>query len=168
MFDPDTPIIIRAHTLLCLQGYQGEGYSPEFVTEMNRVSAVLRSNPSRNVKIIIGADNFCNVCPHHYKGRCIADDPDNVAIMMDSPDKMIEMDKRVLKWLGFPENIVVQWRMIVERISETVDSSSMDWLCQDCSWRKYPFCSNALDALNRKYENGEELFPQNVETSSGE
>jgi len=160
MTEQNQPIRIRAHTLVCLQGYQGEGYSEDFVNEMDRVTATLKNDPDRAVQIVIGADNFCHVCPHHYKGRCTADDPPGQKILMEAPDKMILMDKRVLTWLGITDGQILKWREIVQLIGESIDSSSMDYLCQDCSWRAYPFCSTALDALHAKVSSGEPVFDE--------
>lgn len=40
---------LRAHHALCLQHWQGRGYSPAFTREMNRVAALLACAPETRV-----------------------------------------------------------------------------------------------------------------------
>ena len=159
MSELKSPLQIRAHNLLCLQGFEGLGYSKEFVAQMRRVARILRMNPDMNIQVITGVDILCEHCPHNYRGRCTADDPEDQPVPMDTPDQATLMDKRVLSWLDIGENDVQFWGQILYKIGRLVDSSAMDILCGDCRWRKYDFCANALDELNRKVTNGELLFP---------
>jgi len=53
MTEQNQPIRIRAHTLVCLQGYQGEGYSEDFVNEMDRVTATLKNDPDRERAVAV-------------------------------------------------------------------------------------------------------------------
>ena len=145
----EEPIPIRAHSLLCLQGYKGLGYSPEFIVMMNRVSRALENNPNIEIKVLAGEDIFCRVCPHNYRGRCMADDPVDRPVPTDSPDNSVLMDRRVLQWLDLKEGDIEYWGSILYRISRNVDSSVMDALCGDCRWREYGYCAEALDKLSR-------------------
>jgi len=154
----ETPIRIRAHTLLCLQGFRGLGYSPEFVSEMQRVRDYLWRSPHAQVEVISGADVFCERCPHHHRGRCTADDPEDCPVPLDSPDNAVLKDRRVLSWLGLKEGTVQDWCLILSKVAKTVDSSVLDVLCGDCSWREYPYCAEALDDLHWKAMSGEALF----------
>jgi len=146
--DLEIPIPIRAHTLLCLQGYKGLGYSPEFIAKMDQVHGILSENPNIEVKVIIGADVFCVACPHHHRGRCMVDDPEDQPVPTDSPDSAILSDRRVLSWLELKEGDVEYWGSILHRIGKNVDSSVMDILCGDCQWREYGHCAEALDELS--------------------
>jgi hypothetical protein len=46
------PIWIRAHHLLCVQGFQGYGYSPDFEQHMGSVVTFLNLNPSFKLQIV--------------------------------------------------------------------------------------------------------------------
>ena len=159
MEDVRTPLRIRAHNLLCLQGFEGLGYSPEFVEEMRRVSEQLKADLDTPIEIILGPDILCDHCPHMNHGRCLVDEPVDTIVYADSPDKATLMDKRVLMWLGFHQNEIRAWGEILYIVGQNVDSTSMDALCGDCRWRAFPMCANALDELKRKVTSGELVYP---------
>jgi hypothetical protein len=153
------PIRIRAHNLLCLQGYQGLGYTREFIEHMTMIHGYLKGNPKAEVMVVVGEDTFCKHCPHNYKGRCTEGDPVDQPVPLDAPDNSILMDRRVLTWLGLSENNVYLWREILYKVGETVDSSTMDMLCgSNCPWRDQGHCEEALDELNRLVTEGELTF----------
>lgn len=154
----ESPLRIRAHSLLCLQGYKGLGYSVEFVAQMDHVSEHLRANPDAQVQVITSADILCEHCPHFSEGRCTVDDPEGVPIPAGAPDESTLMDRRVLTWLDIAEDSVQDWASILQRIGSYVDSSALDPLCGDCRWREYPHCAEALDELHRKVISGAPLF----------
>jgi len=58
------PVVIRGHTLLCLQGFRGEGYSPDFIDNMAEIHARLQSNPETQVRVTDTPDHFCAACPN--------------------------------------------------------------------------------------------------------
>lgn len=45
------PICLRPRHLLCTQGYEGRGYSEEFVCNMTAVVRRIRTEPDKRVKI---------------------------------------------------------------------------------------------------------------------
>jgi hypothetical protein len=145
------PLQIRAHTLLCLQGYKGLGYSPEFIRKMDEVTDLLRSKPETEVQVICAPDVFCAVCPNLDGNHCVADELKNTGKVIGTPDESTLMDYLVLKKLGFRENEIHRWSAILETIGRNVSSSDMDLLCGGCRWREYPYCANALDALSKTW-----------------
>ena len=58
------PVIIRGHTLLCLQGFRGEGYSPDFIDNMAAIHARLQAEPGTPVRVTDTPDHFCVACPN--------------------------------------------------------------------------------------------------------
>lgn len=55
-----TVVRLRPHHLLCIQNFEGLGYSDEFVENMERVvSAALGAG---DVKVVEGEDDVCAVC----------------------------------------------------------------------------------------------------------
>jgi hypothetical protein len=160
-----SPLRIRAHTLLCLQGFQGLGYSPEFIAEMERVVTLLRNNPDTPVEVVVGADIFCEKCPHSYRGRCTVNDPEDTPVPFDAPDESTLMDRRVLAWLEIEPNSVQLWGEILYKIGRNIDSSAMDALCGSCRWRSFPHCARALDELHQKVVSGDLLFTYETEES---
>lgn len=168
MGDLPSPLRIRAHHLLCLQGFQGFGYSEKFIAQMRRVHRLLRMKPDTDIQVLIGSDILCEHCPHHYRGRCTTDDPENQPIATDTPDQAILKDRRVLTWLELENESVQLWGQLLYKVGRLVDSTAMNALCRNCKWREEEYCANALDELNQKVTSGELLFPAKSETTPEE
>src|SRR2546423_2260913 len=47
---------LRAHTLLCLQGFRGEGYSPSFIDNLARIHRDLIEHPEQWVEVVDAPD----------------------------------------------------------------------------------------------------------------
>jgi len=73
---------IRAHHLLCIQGFQGYGYSEEFTENMSKVIQNLKSFPDHKIQITTCCDVLCACCPHNIGNKC--------AESSNSNEKMIE------------------------------------------------------------------------------
>jgi hypothetical protein len=63
------PVRLRGHHLICLQFYRGEGYSAEFVENLDHVLERAVAEP---VLVIEGADNVCAACPDLGPDSCCA------------------------------------------------------------------------------------------------
>src|SRR5712692_7447054 len=66
----DGAVRIRGHTLLCLQGFRGEGYSAGFIENMAALHQDLNENPDRWVEVVEAPDTFCAACPHLAPAGC--------------------------------------------------------------------------------------------------
>ncbi len=51
---------LRGHHLICLQFYRGQGYSDEFVANLDRVQRSAAETPAM---IVSGPDDVCAACP---------------------------------------------------------------------------------------------------------
>jgi hypothetical protein len=142
-------IEIRAHSLLCLQGYRGLGYSPEFIEKMDEVTDWLHNNPASMVRLLDAPDIFCRVCPNLVDERCVSSDSGLDGFHLDSPDSSTVMDRKVLARLGFEKNKTYMWSDILFAIAENITSADMDDLCGECRWREFEYCSRALNHLSR-------------------
>lgn len=65
-----TPIRLRGHTLLCLQGFREEGYSPGFVANMAAIHQTLCHQPETIVQVVASPDAVCAACPKYW-GRVL-------------------------------------------------------------------------------------------------
>ncbi len=61
---------IRAHHILCMQGFQGYGYSALFSKNMSEIIIELKDNPDKDIKIITECDEICKCCPHKKHDIC--------------------------------------------------------------------------------------------------
>ena len=120
--DRGAGIALRPHHLLCIRYFRGNGYSPAFVENMQRVIARLeKEDPA--VTLVCGADGLCASCPHDADGRC------------DSADKVDRYDAAVLRLCGLREGERARWsdlrRLVVERILRPDLRPSV---CGGCQW----------------------------------
>jgi hypothetical protein len=72
------PIRIRAHLLLCIQGFHGYGYTTEFVSHMARVISFLKSDPYYKLQIVVKTDELCSRCSYNVDGRCMKEFTDKI------------------------------------------------------------------------------------------
>ncbi len=119
---------LRGHHLLCLLGFQGMGYSPEFAANMARIHARLRAHPETGVEIVTGADSLCACFPKDQVNHC-----------GESP--VSERDARVLERLGLAPGARLPWRDIWKRLQESVEPADIDAWCLSCPWRPYGVCA---------------------------
>ena len=61
---------IRAHHLLCMQGFQGYGYSEEFSQNMSKIIQKLKSHPEQKIEITADLDIICKSCPQKKNKIC--------------------------------------------------------------------------------------------------
>ena len=105
--DVSDTIKIRAHHLLCMQGFQGYGYSQNFITNMAQVIKDLKS-PNQQIEIISECDVICSHCPHKKKGVC-ENNPGSAV-------KLENMDRQILKKLGLRKGERIKARDILTTI----------------------------------------------------
>ena len=120
---------IRAHHLLCLQGFQGYGYSRDFVANMARVVKEINSSPHLEIEIIDRCDVICSSCPHQEKGICRRNP--------DSDERTKEIDGYILRRLGLKAGVKVKVEDIFHLANERLkNSSDIERICGKCGWRE--------------------------------
>lgn len=62
-------IRLRAHHILCIEGFIGHGYSTSFVENMKRIISELARNP--DVLLLNSPDDICQECPNLSGWRCV-------------------------------------------------------------------------------------------------
>lgn len=135
-----TPIAIRAHMVLCLQGFRGEGYSVTFVSEMAGLLHQLAANPDQLVRLVTRPDRLCRACVNLRRGGCTLGGPEHEIHMHDQ-------DVEVLRRLGLEEEGAYPWRVILERIGATVRGADLPGICTTCPWLELGYCTDAMDRL---------------------
>jgi len=105
-------IRLRGHHLICLQFFQGEGYSPQFVENLNRV--IQKASSGTPIAVVEGADDVCVACPHIDDGRC--------AHKPDSENTIRLLDEMALGLLGVEPYQSVNWNQMKEFTMAIPDS----------------------------------------------
>lgn len=136
-------IEIRAHNLLCIQGFVGMGYSEKFVDNMSEIVKALRKNPKTKVKITISPDSICAACPHLSKTGCTLKGEGHESHMRTQ-------DLDVLHRLQFKQNDEVKWHKITEQISKNIISSELKNICKGCPWLPSGLCATGIDRIKNE------------------
>ncbi len=118
---------IRAHHLLCMQGFQGYGYSEDFSKNMAKIIENFKSTPEYEIEIVIESDAICACCPHDVDGNCHEN--------QGSDKKINAMDTRVLKKLEIQAGSIFEVEEIFNIINKKLKTQSEAIeICRDCKW----------------------------------
>lgn len=129
-------IRIRAHHLLCIQGFRGQGYSPTFIANMARLKEMLQEAPDTPVQVVIGSDEICSFCPHMDAGNCTR-----------PGQRAIDLDRRALAALKLPEGSSGTWSNFMDVICDNLTDSNLTGICEGCNWLDLGFCSKGIAEL---------------------
>ena len=129
---------LRAHNLLCIQGYVGKGYSPAFVANMDRVVASLADDTE--VTVLDAPDALCEACPNLTGAGCALHGPGTEA-------GIVHQDRDVLRRLGLEAGARATWGEIVRRIAARVAPDDLDDICGRCPWLPLGHCKAGLRSL---------------------
>ncbi len=133
------PVIIRGHTLLCLQGFRGEGYSPDFIDNMAAIHTRLQSHPETRIRVTDSPDHFCAACPNLKEG-CTLRGP-------DFEQHIVSQDRQVLDLLGLKAGQEVTWAEVLQRIGSRARGEMLDGICGDCQWLSLGYCQEGIERL---------------------
>ena len=123
------PIKIRAHHLLCLQGYQGYGYSKDFVENINKVIRQVRTNPDLIIEVTAQNDIICAGCPYAGKVHCEKNE--------DSQYTVHAMDLIILEEMNLIEGASGTLRDLTQLVNAMFRSkSTLLSICGHCQWQQ--------------------------------
>lgn len=117
-------IRFRGHHLVCLHFFHGEGYSPEFVLNLEKA---LDSVMLEGVEVCEGADDICYKCPSLKEAGC--------GYSEDADTEVLEMDRLAMDLLGVREGMKISWDELRQRLSGIF----AEWFkscCVECVWNK--------------------------------
>ena len=134
------PVRLRGHTLLCMQGFRGEGYNAEFVKNMAAIHRTLTDHPESRVEVLASPDTVCAACPHQHPSGCVLNGA-------RSEEEMIDQDQVVLQRLGLKVGCRIRWQQILERIRSSVCGDDLPSICGTCRWLPLGYCRGGIDRL---------------------
>ena len=119
---------IRGHHLLCMQAFQGYGYSSDFVANMQQVIQNIDTHPDMQIEVVAECDIICTSCPHYNEGICQK--------TPNSHTSIVDMDLRVLKKLGLEEGTRLKSQDIFDLVNQKVQGNpDISDLCEECEWK---------------------------------
>ena len=131
---------LRGHTLLCLQGFRGLGYSPTFVENLHRIHRQLQDHPETRVTLLVEPDAVCAACPHRGPEGCRLEGP-------ESELSMATQDREVLDRLRLSPGETVTWREILARIATCIAPETLPVICGSCRWLPLGYCAEGIARL---------------------
>lgn len=118
---------VRAHHLLCLQGFQGYGYDDNFVDGMVDFLKVYESDPELEFEVTADVDAICAPCPHRDDQVCRKD--------LDADRRIKETDRRTLTKLGIAAGATGNARVFLSHVNATLKSKNdVAEICGTCPW----------------------------------
>ena len=131
---------LRGHNLLCIQGFVGKGYSPEFVANMTR--AVESLDDAAEVVVIDEPDRLCSACPNLVESGC--------ALHGEGTEHgIVHQDRDVMARLGVAAGETLAWGEIVARIRARIAPDDLDDICGACPWLPLGHCKAGLSRLRQ-------------------
>lgn len=122
-------ITLRAHHILCLQGFRGLGYDSVFTVNMARIHESITKNPDQTVQIVCGIDDICEPCPNHQGKIC--------AKSADAEKNVQATDQKVLSFLDLPSHYVDSAKNIFVRANRILQTKhAAEEVCGACAWRE--------------------------------
>ncbi|WP_296887235.1 DUF1284 domain-containing protein [uncultured Methanobrevibacter sp.] len=116
-------IKLRGHHLLCLQGFQGYGYSKDFVLNMTRINKLRKTNDC-TITLTNDPDDICSACPNLKNNLCENEKQNEI---------IVKMDEEVLSQLNF--DIEYNSIDLFSEVSSKFNSlKSVENVCNGCKW----------------------------------
>lgn len=128
-------LILRGHHLLCLQGFQGYGYSEDFTKNMTEIN-LARKSDNTIIQLTDSPDDICKACPN-LKNNICEDELQN--------NNIVKMDREVLKKIDKAQEYNSQ--DLFNEISQIFNTKeSVSNICFNCMWHeKCLFYQNLSD-----------------------
>lgn len=116
-------IRLRGHHLLCLQGFQGYGYSKDFVLNMTKINE-LRKSKDCTVILTNEADDICSACPNLKNNLCENENQN---------ETIVKMDNKILSKLNREEeyNSIDLFNEVYQKFNSL---NSVQNICDECKW----------------------------------
>ncbi|KUK01664.1 MAG: Uncharacterized protein XD44_0251 [Methanobacteriaceae archaeon 41_258] len=129
---------IRAHHLLCIEGFQGYGYDKKFTENLKDIIKTLKEDPNIQVTLVNEVDEICRMCPN--KSKCEGD------------ENLKAKDERLIKHLNLNVKETKQYHELHSLI-ENIDFKILEEICGNCQWiKKCKFYTKKRILYNRIHQ----------------
>jgi hypothetical protein len=135
-------IEFRPHHFMCTLGFEGKGYSDEFVRNYGEIADRLRapdgSGDALEIRVVAESDSICMPCPNRVGRGCATE------------TKIAQLDRAHASVLGLVTGEVLTWSDAKRRIAENMTVEKFNAACAPCSWRSMGVCEAALVRLKNE------------------
>lgn len=125
---------LRPHHLLCIQLFEGKGYSPEFTDNMYEV--INRLTDSSDIMLNSSCDTLCSKCPNSKGNVC------------ETEEKIRIYDTNVLNTCSLEQGYVYSWDYASEIAKKQIlEKGIIQDICIDCGWKN--ICYKKAEGMKR-------------------
>ncbi len=113
---------LRPHHALCIQFFEGKGYSDEFTCHMKEIVYMMKQDAE--IEITFGKDDICAECPNLINDLCT------------EQEKVCRYDKKVMEFCNFYEGQILSASVflgIAKR--DIINKGKIKEVCGDCAWK---------------------------------
>lgn len=112
---------LRAHHLICLHFFKGEGYTAEYVENLR---SILKRAENEGIEVIMGADEVCKPCPYLKDGIC------------EKGEELItELDLLAMNLLKLKPGDKTTWNYTSQKLDEIIGIWKK-YACFDCEYKE--------------------------------
>lgn len=131
------PLLFRPHHFLCTLGFQGKGYSQNFIQNFQTLKDQLNTPEGEEtlLQITLIRDAICDACPNVRGPSCT------------TLAKIQVLDQAHLSILGLKEGDVLTWKEAKERIKSRISIEIFHTICAPCTWKNLGICEKSLKDL---------------------
>jgi len=126
-------IKLRPHHFLCTIGFQGKGYSLDFIENYTKI--VEQLNDDTEIIVLEQTDSICAPCPHKREKLC------------EIQEKIDALDKAHAQVLDIKAGDVLNWKEAKERVATNISVEKFNEICAPCLWKELGVCEAALKKL---------------------
>ncbi len=130
-------IKFRPHHFLCALGFQGKGYSSQFIANFSAIVTQLNSAQGDDeiIEVVEHTDSICSPCPHRRNLLCT------------EQNKINQLDQAHAEILNLTAGVKITWGDAKKRIASLMSLEKFSTACAPCEWKKLGICESALRKL---------------------
>lgn len=124
-------IRIRGHHLLCIKGFNGYGYSKEFVENLQKIKERIDKEKNILIEITDNADDICRSCPRLIDGKCEHE--------IKGKSDIGSYDRKILEAIGIKPNTAMPVReidILIKARFNSFEAIENVGLCLNCEWKE--------------------------------
>ena len=122
---------LRAHHLLCMRLFVGEGYSDAFASNMQRCIDAFTKEPSLEFQLVPACDDICMHCPNLNSSYQCSQGDQNI----------LHKDRLVAEILELKMLDSYSYSEIGDKILKLMKNAEFERCCSTCKWYEVGLCS---------------------------